>query len=116
VGDNYETESNSAPYQTYPMSMALGQLAPPQPLPSGGFSLARINMRQVMIGVVVVVIVALLLRQMMKLAKNTSKVERNAVVSRLSTKELAQRLYERLEAKGSKTNAATMRSLERLGR
>ena len=119
VGDNYENDqayAPPAPYATYPLSMGLGQLAPPAPLPSGGFSLARINLRQVMLGVVIVVIVALIMRQMMKLAKNTSKVERNAVVSRLSTKELATRLYDRLDAKGSKTNAGTMRSLERLAR
>lgn len=117
VGDNYETEpgyTTPAPLAAYP-TYPLGQLAPPAPLP-GRFSLANINVRQVLLILVVVVVVALLLRQMMKLAKNTTKVERNAVVSRLSTKELATRLYDRLEAKGSKTNAATMRSLERLGR
>lgn len=118
IGPNYEADEYMAPapYATYPLSMGLGQLTTPAPLPSGGFSLANINIRQVLIGIAVVVIAAILLRQAMKLAKNASKVERNAVVSRLSTKELASRLYDRLEAKGSKTNATTMRSLERLGR
>jgi hypothetical protein len=119
VGDNYESDhpyAPAAPYATYPLSMGLGQLPPPAPLAPTGFSLANINIRQVLTALAVVVVVALIMRQMLKLAKNTTKVERNAVVSRLSTKELATRLYDRLEAKGSKTNAATMRSLERLGR
>jgi hypothetical protein len=115
VGDNYETDA-PAPFQMYPLSLGqFGQLAPPAPLP-GRFSLANINIRQVLLVLVVIVVVALLMRQMMKLAKNTTKVERNAVVSRLSTKELVRRLYDRLESKGSKTNPAVMRSLERLGR
>lgn len=121
VGDGYESDpvqhaGYAPPYAMYPLSSALGQLSPPAPLPSTGFSLANINIRQVLLALAVVIVVALILRQMMKLAKNTTKVERNAVVSRLSTKELATRLYDRLDAKGSKTNAATMRSLERLGR
>lgn len=119
VGENYESARESHPgyampvpsYQTYP----LGQLAPAPPLPER-FSLANVNVRQVMLVVAVVIVVAIVLYQMMKLAKNTKKVERNAVVSRLSTKELAQRLYDRLEAKGSRTSTTTMRSLERLSR
>jgi hypothetical protein len=70
----------------------------------------------VLLVIVVVIVVALILHQLMKLAKGATKVERNAVVARLSTKELAQRLYDRLDSKGSRTNTATMRSLERLGR
>ena len=121
VGENYEEDlgdypgyapaSPMVPYQTYP----LGQLPPPAPLP-GGFSLANISIRQVLLVLAVVIVVALILHQLMKLSKGSAKVERNTVVSRLSTKELAQRLYDRLDAKGSRTNTATMRSLERLGR
>lgn len=116
IGNNYESDVGFLPqptYQTYPLG--LGQLAPPAPLP-GNFSLANINVRQVLLVIVVVIVVALLLYQLMKLTKKPTKVERNAVVSRLSTKELASRLYERLESKGSRTNATTMRSLERLAR
>jgi len=116
VGGNYAADRPAfipAPYKTYPLG--LGQLAPPAPLPSGGFNLANIPVRQILIGIAILVIVALIMRQMMKLTQKTMKVERNAVVSRLSTKELAQRLYTRLDAKG-RANPATMRSLERLGR
>lgn len=114
VGDNYESDPSTAlaapVYQSYP----LGQLPPPAPLPSTGFSLANVNMRQVLMVIAVIVVVAIVLHQLMKLADKTKKVERNTVVQRLSTKELAQRLYDRLEAKGSRTNTATMRSLARL--
>lgn len=124
LGNNYDTDpyvhpgyapqaSQMVPYQTYP----LGQLPPASPLP-GPFNLANVNLRQVLTVVVVVAIAAVILWQIRRMMTkgSTSKVERNAVVSRLSTKELAQRLYDRLESKGSRTNTATMRSLERLSR
>lgn len=125
IGTSYETDSRDqhpgyvspmpmVPYRTYP----LGQLPPAAPLP-GPFSLANVNVRQVLLVIAVVAVVAVLLWQLMKLTRDkggAAKVERNAVVSRLSTKELAQRLYDRLESKGSRTNTATMRSLERLSR
>ncbi len=112
IGDGYEPTA-MAPYQTYPIQ--LGQLAPVAPLPTTGFGLSRITIRQVLTAIVVVIIAALIMRQVMKLLKGSQKIERNAVVSRLSTKELATRLYERLDAKG-RANPATLRSLERLGR
>lgn len=121
VGDNYESDAFiPASHQTYPIaapsrpSMALGQLAPPPALPSLNYSFANVNLRQILLGIAVIVVVALVLRQLMKLADKTKKVERNTVVQRMSTKELAQRLYDRLETKGSRTNTSTMRSLARL--
>lgn len=116
MGQHYDGPSYALGEHT---SYPLGQLPPPAPL-STGFNLANINLRQVLMVVVVVVVAILIgwlmLRMTRGAAKSEQKVERNKVVSRLSTKELAQRLYDRLESKGSRTNAATMRSLERLSR
>lgn len=119
VGGSYETVEHPSVYryapQTYPLS--LGQLPPPAPLP-GRFSLANLAtlpIKQILAVVLVIIIAALVMRQLLKMTRAPAKVERNAVVSRVSTKELAQRLYDRLENKG-RANPATMRSLERIAR
>jgi hypothetical protein len=120
IGDNYETER--APHPGYALTplhaaqpVSMGQLPDAAPLP-GRFSLANVTSRQVLLVLAVLVVVVLVMYYLNKSMKKTTKVERNAVVSRLSTKELAQRLYDRLESKGSRTNTTTMRSLERLSR
>lgn len=114
MGDSYETvnEAAYAPMQTYPIS--LGQLAPAAPLPDR-FSLASVTIKQIVAVAIAIVIAGLIIRQILKMTRGSAKVERNAVVSRISTKELAQRLHDRLENKG-RANPATMRSLERLAR
>lgn len=109
-GTTHTLDFGNPQYETYP----LGQLAPAAPMTTG-FSLANINLRQVIMAIVVVIVVALVMRELMKRMKGSPRLERNAVVSRLSTKELATRLYDRLDKKG-RANPATMRSLERLGR
>ena len=123
IGENYEVDHAPNPgyalaplppsYQTYPVS--LGQLPDAAPLP-GRFSLANVTTKQVLLIIAVLVVVLVVMHFLNKATKATAKVERNAVVSRMSSKELAKRLYDRLEAKGSRTNATTMRSLERLAR
>lgn len=120
IGEGYEAVDQPptyryAPQHVYPMSLGeFGQLAPAPALP-GRFSLANINMRQVIAAILVVIVAALIMRQLLKMTRGPAKMERNAIVSRVSTKELAQRLYERLENKG-RANPATMRSLERIAR
>jgi len=110
MGPGYEIDS----HQNYPLSYGMGQM-PPAPPVATGFGGAGITLRQVLMGIVCVVVAVLVVRYLMKLAEKSQKVERNSVVQRISTKELAQRLYERLEKRG-RANPATMRSLERLSR
>lgn len=114
LGYGYEPAAQTYPLATYGSYSGLGQLAPAPPVATG-FSLANLDVRRIVMGVVIVIVVALVLRELMKLTKQTKKLERNEVVARLSTKELAQRLYERLEKKG-RANPQVMRSLERYAR
>jgi len=112
IGPGYYREP-----QTYPLSYGMrgmGQLAPAPPVATG-IGGAGITVQQIVIGVVVVIIAIVALWYMTKAAKAGRKVERNAVVQRISTKELAQRLFERLEKRGY-TNKDTLRSLDRLAR
>jgi hypothetical protein len=68
--------------------------------------------KKLLIIAVVVLTIAIIWYYSTRGSKEVKRMERNRTVQRLTTKELAGRLYERLE-KRKGTNAATLRSLER---
>lgn len=92
---------------------ALAQVPLPTSLPSPTAGMP--NWKKVLIGLAILAALVALLVWLDKQRRSGQRIQRNQAVKRLSTPELAKRLYSRLEKRG-KANKTTLRSLSYLAK
>lgn len=93
-------------YAYYPLAMA----APPEPPPAQGMD----PILKVVLLVIAIALVIYLIDQMLGDAE--PEAPRRNPGKKMSTRDMARTLYERLEKNGAKVNETTLRSLAQIGR